>query len=374
METYTDEIDLREYIELLWRRRKLVIGITLTAAVVAALLSFYVMKPVYEASSQFMAPQNPLPAEVIKSPSFMQGIIQELQLEEQHNPFSLARAVSLETSKASATLTTVKVQAQDPVLAARIANRISSRFVEFLREKNEESKSEIISQLTAEKAEDMDNLESIRNRIADLKEATGVDALKAEVARLANQIASYSSQQMAADIQEKELRAGITELSAALASTPKTVSGPPDWSGQPTQIPNATYQSLEQSLALAKVQLAEVQIRLEQVANTLPALRKDYESKYASLLSHERQIQDLQAQEAILADRVESLSEQISELTSSLPEVSIVSSAVEPVEPIKPRKLVNVAVATVLGGFISLLVVFGIEFWQSPRKATTVVG
>ncbi|MGI6663491.1 MAG: Wzz/FepE/Etk N-terminal domain-containing protein [Bacillota bacterium] len=40
MDTYTDEIDLREYIEVLWRWKFFVVGITLIAALTAALVSF----------------------------------------------------------------------------------------------------------------------------------------------------------------------------------------------------------------------------------------------------------------------------------------------------------------------------------------------
>ena len=62
----------------------------------------------------------------------------------------------------------------------------------------------------------------------------------------------------------------------------------------------------------------------------------------------------------------------INELTTNLPQTNIVSPAVEPIDPVKPQKLMNVAVATVLGGFISVLMVFGIEYWKAPRKTTSV--
>jgi len=36
--------------------------------------------------------------------------------------------------------------------------------------------------------------------------------------------------------------------------------------------------------------------------------------------------------------------------------------------PVKPRKLLNMAVAGVLGGFVSVFGVFFLEYWRSPRK------
>lgn len=48
---FDDEIDLREYIEVLRRRWSLVIGIPIVAVIVSALLSFFVLPPTYEASA-----------------------------------------------------------------------------------------------------------------------------------------------------------------------------------------------------------------------------------------------------------------------------------------------------------------------------------
>jgi len=45
-----DEIDLREIFQTLRRRAKVIIGTTLVCAVVMAILSFFVLTPVYEAT------------------------------------------------------------------------------------------------------------------------------------------------------------------------------------------------------------------------------------------------------------------------------------------------------------------------------------
>jgi len=46
-----EEIDLREYIEVILRRWKWIGGITLVAVVTAAIVSFFVIAPVYEAKA-----------------------------------------------------------------------------------------------------------------------------------------------------------------------------------------------------------------------------------------------------------------------------------------------------------------------------------
>jgi len=47
-----EEIDLREYIDVIVRRWKWILGITLTAVVAAAILSFFLLAPVYEAKAE----------------------------------------------------------------------------------------------------------------------------------------------------------------------------------------------------------------------------------------------------------------------------------------------------------------------------------
>jgi len=50
-----DEIDLREIFQTLRRRAKVIIGTTLVCAVVMAILSFFVLTPVYEATTTLFA-------------------------------------------------------------------------------------------------------------------------------------------------------------------------------------------------------------------------------------------------------------------------------------------------------------------------------
>jgi succinoglycan biosynthesis transport protein ExoP len=53
--TYPEEISLRELIETLIRGWKLIVAITLLAVLISAVVSFFVIKPTYEASVTLMA-------------------------------------------------------------------------------------------------------------------------------------------------------------------------------------------------------------------------------------------------------------------------------------------------------------------------------
>jgi succinoglycan biosynthesis transport protein ExoP len=372
VDTYSDEIDLREYIEVLWRWKGFIVGITLLAVLAAGVVSFFVLEPVYEASVQVMVPQSPLPTEIIRSPHFMQSIVEKAGLGEQYDAFSLARDVSVETSKSSATLTTIRVQSTDPRLATTLANQIALDFLDFVKAKYIESLSDSTMYLTSEKAAAEAELAALREKLSSLKEESRIEALQIEVDRLAELVASYRSRQSADELRRQELLKGIEELTAALASTPPTLPGPPDWAGNATEVPNDTYQNLSETLAYRKVELAEVTTRLAQAESTLPSLKREYDAQYASLLSYQYQIRELEAQISVLEEEILSYTARINELTTSLPQTNLVSPAVEPTEPIKPHKLMNVVVAAVLGGFVSVLAVFAIEYWRSPRRPATI--
>lgn len=49
-----EKIELRDYIEILYRRKRSILAVTLVAFVASSILSFFVLKPVYEASTLLM--------------------------------------------------------------------------------------------------------------------------------------------------------------------------------------------------------------------------------------------------------------------------------------------------------------------------------
>jgi capsular polysaccharide biosynthesis protein len=51
------EVDLRDYINVLVRRKKLIIGITLVAILISGILSYFVLPPIYKGSAIILPPQ-----------------------------------------------------------------------------------------------------------------------------------------------------------------------------------------------------------------------------------------------------------------------------------------------------------------------------
>ena len=156
----------------------------------------------------------------------MQSIVEKAGLGEQYDAFSLARDVSVETSKSSATLTTIRVQSTDPRLATTLANQIALDFLDFVKAKYIESLSDSTMYLTSEKAAAEAELAALREKLSSLKEESRIEALQIEVDRLAELVASYRSRQSADELRRQELLKGMGSYSRS-GIHPPTLPSPP---------------------------------------------------------------------------------------------------------------------------------------------------
>jgi len=123
-----DEVDLRDYIEVLLRRKWIVILVTLSATIGAAVISFFVLKPVYQAKTVLLIPKF-APAVISKSMTIEEYInlqvIDILDLRkasgEKLSPDELEKMMVAEPVK-GADLIEIKVESNDPKMAKEIAN------------------------------------------------------------------------------------------------------------------------------------------------------------------------------------------------------------------------------------------------------------
>lgn len=365
---YEDEIDLREYIMILWNRRAAIALVTLLSILAAGVMSFFVLEPVYEASTQILASADSVPNEVIKSPFFLSKVVEELDLpnQEPYTPFGLARSVSVQTGK-PATLTVIKIEDTDPERASAIVNAVARLYVEFVHEKNLESVMTTVTFLTEQRDSTQVFLDEAKAALDQSMQSSRIGILKNEVDRLAGEINSWKSVLSTGDVYKAELAKGIEELASLLASTPATIPGPPDYAGRETQIPNQTYQQFESDLASKRIQMQELGVRLTQAQSKLPALEAQYIIIYEKYLEADRKIRNLENLIGRLTAGIASLDAKITAASTTVPEAVVAAPALAPVTPIKPRKMLNMAVAAVLGVFVSVMVVFFIEYWKSPQ-------
>lgn len=368
---YEDEIDLREYIGILWKWRTVIVSITLLSVLTAGLVSFFVLKPVYEASTQILASKDSLSNEVIKSPYFLTKVIEELDLpdEEAYTPFGLAKSISVQSGK-SADLTIIKIEDKDPKRATDIVNTVARLYTDFVREKNSESMTTTLAFLKEQRESTQASLDEAEGELDQSRQASKIEIMRNEVNRLAEELHEWRAILSTGDVRREELITGIKELENLLASTPETIPGPPDYAGRVTQIPNQTYQQFEAGLAEKRIELKELDVRLNRARSKVPELEVQYNSTYEAYLKADRSIRELESRVDRLSSSIMTLDAKIVATTTSIPEAVVATPALAPTQSIKPRKMLNVAVSAVLGGFVSILVVFFIEYWRSPKESS----
>jgi len=79
------EIDLREYLQVLWERKKLIFGILLATILIGGLTTYYLLDPVYETTATVKLGSHEgkfsrlsLAKELLTSTSYFQRVKQEL--------------------------------------------------------------------------------------------------------------------------------------------------------------------------------------------------------------------------------------------------------------------------------------------------------
>ena len=150
-----DEIDLREIFQILRRRAKVIIGTTLACAVVAALVSFFVLTPVYEATTTLFAgratvtPENVITPQTLQSEIaiakelvndyqeiatsrvVLQQVINDINL--QMTPEELSQLVSVQL-KNGTRIIMISVKNTDPNMAALMANKLAEVLINAVQQ------------------------------------------------------------------------------------------------------------------------------------------------------------------------------------------------------------------------------------------------
>ncbi|GGN66523.1 YveK family protein [Oceanobacillus indicireducens] len=146
-----ETISLKEIFEVIKQRILLILAITLGAAVVAAVISYFVLTPTYQSSSQFIVNQsaqeqevpynvNDIRAnveiintynEIIKAPAILGEVIDELNLP--YTVATLAQNISVANANESQVVT-VTVTDENPATAVDIANTTVAVFQEKIQE------------------------------------------------------------------------------------------------------------------------------------------------------------------------------------------------------------------------------------------------
>lgn len=387
-----EEISLRELIEILIKRKKLIAIITAAAILIAALFRFFILKPTYEAEMILMASnvsenltsdaintgnlENMLDAlskyptmnietyrQQITTPEVMEKTIKDLNLEGEYTIDSLADKIKLETIK-DTNLIRIKMENTDPEKAAAIVNRIGENFIKVVSDNIKEratSSSEYVKAQMEKEKENYD--EALLEQKELLSQPRGASELSLELNGKLEKITEYKNQLYDLNIRKSALEAAI-KTSEATSSRGSSI------------ILNRESGNIliDDSTKLLKIELAEVQGAIDKINESIETLQDEIEELQVELQEKKHQ-EDIVNQKVKLARQTyEAFMRKYEELrvteSAEIGEsnITVISRAYPPTKPVGPRKALNLAIATTLGLMTGVFVAFFIEYWKATDK------
>lgn len=423
-----EEISLRELVEALLNRKRLIAIITVVAIFASGLVNFLVLKPVYEAKAILMAsgmtakvqpqieqgieelldnmsqyPQMSIEAykEQIKNPQILDQTIAELNLDEQNiSRVDLRDMITLSTVN-DTNLITISVKHSDKVLAANIANTVAKKFTvhisDIAKTQAEKSSNYIKSQMEIEKKNLDEALLEYKNYLSQPK---GLIELQKEVDSKTDLITKYKTDLSNAEIEERKVAASLEAaneelqkisekivLIKSIAEDPLLTQYAADQDEKSTEdVLNIRLESEEinQVYMDLKSQVNDYGVQLSQIKAEKQALIKAIETTGNELKTLQADLAEKQHQDSIIKQKVdfarstyEAFLNKYEETrilkSSDIGEASIiiVSPAVEPLTPVSPRKMFNIVASAVLGLMLGIFLALFMEYWKTtdPKKA-----
>lgn len=419
-----EEISLREIIEIILKGKWIIAVITAVCVVASVVFSFFVLDSTYEAQTMLMvspvatgnrtiteddrigevvAALSMYPGltadtykEQVKAPEVLQYVkdeagLGELSLEQ------LGRKINVEAVEKTNILT-ISVKDKEPDKAAAITNLVSEKFTEFVSETNRKQAQNAAEFIKAEMEKEKAMLDEAHEKLKNfLAQPRGPEELKLELNSKLNQLTSYKTEKNNAIIEfnidkgnlymTKELLENTPmhiEVESVLANNPLLMSILRDATGKSTaeiagiklteQQINPAYTSLTEKVNDLEVRVAEREARIMNLQEAIADLQVEIE-KIQAELAEKQQIYDQlqheydlikQAYDAYRQNYKEAMIKQSAEYGKA--SIVVVSGAVPPESPVAPNKMLNVAIALVLGIMLSVFIVFIREYWQTSGK------
>jgi len=319
-----DEINLMDYVLVLLRRKGLIFGIFLIAVIAAGIFSRFAPK-IYEIDTSLEVGkvggtiiEDPLQVkEKIENNIYESSVREKLGIEDE---YPKVKAENVEDTN----LVKVKIESADPELSKNILTETNNLILAEHQEKIKSQK-ELIE----------NNIETTQDKIKLVE--SDIEKTKNKIKPLENDIKRVENKIEYSEEEKTNLEAKIEALEKVLVyeQTPGT------------------------------------QFALFDTKEKLASKKQETESLYMRINSLKTSKENLSLTINSLETSIENLNAQTNSLTASLSNIkntAVIKNPIVSDEPIKPRFLLNVAIAGVLGLFIGTFLAFGKEWWENNKK------
>lgn len=295
------EIDLREYITLLWRKKWLIIGLVVIAAVASYFISQQMTK-IYQTSTLVMVKEDSgaqelfsdqfsfisgssskvaTYTEMLKSRRILQKVIEELNLRDEEtgeliSPGGLKDSISVSGTRET-NLISITVTYPDPVVARDIANKL----VEVFKDENQElNRSDLKSAsifINSQLIKVQEDLSSLEEKLLKYKEENTVVLPEEHAKNIMERLTELETARAEASLNLEEANLSLKEYEKYLNNEEKEIVSTRTISNNPVVMTNkARLVELEVELAgLLEIytdkhpRVMQVKRELEEVKNTL---------------------------------------------------------------------------------------------------------
>ncbi len=404
--TYEDdyyEIDLREYIKLLWNKKWLIIGFSIIAVLLAGIYSFFVVDPVYESDISFIAPAftlidgqeltNQDYLSFIRNPDLEEKVLMDLELTK-INPLinieELDKSLQINRNESS-NIISLKYQSTDPELSAKILNYWYKQFKIEVNNYLNEYNHNYLSNLGSYKTEQREAFNSAQKALVDFEKVVNLNLLKARLDSRENSLITLENRIDELNTLIKKKEAEYIEVVSQFEKTPQFITTTErvdeKWE-ELLELNNSesltlerqelyslypeletTRNNLEQELTAHKTELESITNNAEKIDEEIALLQKNITEREETY-NNIRQTYDITLNNYIEAEETYSEAQQL--LNSRHYEISIVSYATIPGNPISPNKILNIAIAGILGFMLSIFIIFFSEFMKEEKEKEVV--
>jgi succinoglycan biosynthesis transport protein ExoP len=334
---HDDEISLREIIETVWGGRWIIASITAVAVLLSGIVSFFVLDPVYEVTTTVMVNshvdgdqqklvQNLSPfAEQVKSDFVIGKMIKKLEMNPKETSVNSIRdSINVEAVKDS-NLIRITVKGKDPKVITNIANVVALELGAFI-----------------------------------------------EISTRLDMIVGYKQLLIGVEDQMKIVQTELETANKQLETTPEKLVTRKSLSDDPYMQSVMADSSSSSNKNLGSLQLIneeinpvyiELKSRVSDASIQLSKLQAEKGNLDERIMSNQNTISALQKQ-------INSNKEPSGEFVQSVNRFNavLITPAIVPGDPMGPKKLLNMALAGVVGGMMSVFIVFIREYWRKTEK------
>lgn len=390
---YEEEINLRAYLEILLRHWKLALSVPILAILAAAVLNFFVIRPVYEAKSvvalSFAAKVNQtLRIKTLQSlakiPEIADRVLESIDPGLKPEGLNENSLIGMVDANINGDALEFRVRNEDATRAAAIANAWANVYAEYVTSVYQPE----VTKLQSQAEQTRKGYESANKDLIRFIGANRIDALQREIKARNAVLQSYTEallkiDRLIADAQPlqdriEQLGVGPEDSLTVLTLRTKALT----LTGFSNDVPQ-----LMLSVDVFQAQLVDPTTLILQLDNLITALEEKKKS-YADFLAEDSMRQEvlalqvqLEQQQATLRDLTlardaawnaySGLINQIEEIKAGVQpsevEARVAAQAAVPTRPDSPKKAQNIALAGVAGLMLGIFGAFLAGFLARPK-------